>query len=218
MSGGIRAEIKVDEPARCQIAQISAAGSTSSYSITKSVDPEEPTHVTEEFMLDAAVPVEVLDLEEDVTKVFTYGSNHVYRFERPQNQGCPCECVEHFDCPVVDVHTTNGALYLVFHASDMAGLQNVIHALRDRFDGVQVQRLLRSQGEPDDHNLVFVDRQQFTARQLEVLETAHEMGYFEHPKGANAGEVADALDIATSTFTEHLSAAQRKLLNAVLGA
>ena len=42
------------------------------------------------------------------------------------------------------------------------------------------------------------------------------MGYFDHPKGANAGDVADALDISRSTFTEHLAAAQTKLLEAVL--
>jgi len=33
---------------------------------------------------------------------------------------------------------------------------------------------------------------------------------------ATAGEVADALDICTSTFTEHLAAAQRKLLEGLV--
>jgi hypothetical protein len=44
------------------------------------------------------------------------------------------------------------------------------------------------------------------------------MGYFEHPRTANAGEVADELDISRSTFAEHLAAAQSKLLDAVLDA
>jgi len=44
------------------------------------------------------------------------------------------------------------------------------------------------------------------------------MDCFDHPKGANAGEVADALDISRSTFAEHLSAAQSKLFDAVLDA
>jgi predicted DNA binding protein len=55
-----------------------------------------------------------------------------------------------------------------------------------------------------------------TDRQREVLRTAHEMGYFEYPRGANAGEVATALDIEPSTFTEHLNAAQSKLLDELL--
>jgi len=42
------------------------------------------------------------------------------------------------------------------------------------------------------------------------------MGYFERPKRANATEIAADLGIAQSTFTEHLMAAQRKLLRDVL--
>jgi len=42
------------------------------------------------------------------------------------------------------------------------------------------------------------------------------VAYFERPKGANATEVAERLGIAQSTFTEHLMAAQRKLLADVL--
>ncbi|MFP4188694.1 MAG: helix-turn-helix domain-containing protein [Halobacteriales archaeon] len=42
------------------------------------------------------------------------------------------------------------------------------------------------------------------------------MGYFNHPKRSNATEVADEMGIAVSTFTEHLSAAQRKILDDLL--
>jgi hypothetical protein len=49
-----------------------------------------------------------------------------------------------------------------------------------------------------------------------VLETAHEMGYFEHPKRANATEVAEALGINGSTFAEHVSTAQSKILESIL--
>ncbi|WP_408957412.1 helix-turn-helix domain-containing protein [Natrinema sp. 74] len=63
---------------------------------------------------------------------------------------------------------------------------------------------------------VVVDRNELTARQLEVVNTAHEMGYFDYPKGANATDVADELGIARSTFTEHLAAAQTKLMDAIL--
>ncbi|WP_455429089.1 helix-turn-helix domain-containing protein [Haloarcula regularis] len=63
---------------------------------------------------------------------------------------------------------------------------------------------------------MLVDRGQLTDRQREVLETAVEMGYFEYPKGANAGEVAEALDITVSTFAEHLAAAETKLLGSIV--
>jgi len=219
MSAGIRAEVRIDAPEGCPIATVSASTDASTYSISKSVDPNSPEKVTEEFMLDSAEPIEDVELEEDeVTNVFSYGSKDVYRFTRASGRGCPCECIEQFDCPVVDVHTHDGALFLVFHAHDIDDLQNVIAELRDRYPNVDVRRLLRSQQEHTEQNLVFVDRSELTDRQQEVLETAHGMGYFEHPKKANAGEVAEALDITTSTFTEHLSAAQKKLLGSILDA
>lgn len=55
-----------------------------------------------------------------------------------------------------------------------------------------------------------------TDRQREVLESAHGMGYFDHPKGANAGEVAAELGVSRSTFAEHLAAAQSKVLESIL--
>jgi len=216
-AGGIRAEVRVEAPAKCPIAAVSRRTGESSYSVSKSVDPTTSGRVTEEFMLDAGRAAEAggeggIELEE----VFSYGSKSVYRISRPWGQGCPCECVERFDSPVVDVHTRDGALYLAFHAEDMERLQAIIKGLRERYPALDIQRLLRSQPERADQNLVFVDRSELTDRQREVLETAHDMGYFEHPKGANAGEVAEALGITTSTFTEHLSTAQRKLLGAIL--
>ena len=65
---------------------------------------------------------------------------------------------------------------------------------------------------------MFVDRGRLTDRQREVLQTAYDMGYFDHPKRANASEVAAALDISPSTFTEHLAVAQQKILEAILAA
>jgi hypothetical protein len=99
----------------------------------------------------------------------------------------------------------------------MEELRGAVTALRDVYEDVDVKRLVSSREGDGTADLVFVDRGELTDRQREVLETAHQMGYFDHPKGANAGEVADELGITTSTFTEHLSAAQSKLLTSILG-
>ena len=213
-SSGIRAELAIHGPGNCPIASVSAETGATSRSISRSMGTVEGGTVTEEFALDAGVEVD----REGVERVFSYGSQDVYRFERERGAGCPCEAIELHDCPVVDVHTRAGTLYLVFHAPDMDRLQAVIGDVREAFDGVEVRRLLRSSEDRSEQELVFVDSGELTERQREVLETAHEMGYFEHPKGANAGEVAEALGITTSTFTEHLSAAQSKLFAAILGA
>jgi predicted DNA binding protein len=215
MGTGIRAELRVDADGTCPVATAAADAGASTFSISRGIDPEGTGTVAEEFMLDDSAADDPT-ADEDLESVFTYGSKTVYRFTRDRGQGCPCECVEQFDCPVVDVHTRDGMLYLVFHAADMAQLRDIITALRETYPQVDIQRLLRSQGEQSENDLVFVDRGRLTERQREVLETAHRMGYFERPKGANAGDVADALDISRSTFTEHLAAAQTKLLDAIL--
>lgn len=215
MSSGIRAEVKVDAAGTCPVAAASRDADAPTYSVSRSVNPSAPERVTEEFMLDSAtVPETDVDLEE----VFDYGSKKVYRFERDLGWGCPCEAIEQFDCPVVDIHTHDGMLFLVFHASDMEELQGVIGTLRERYPTVDVQRLLRSEHDRPEESLVFIDRGKLTDRQREVLETAHRMGYFDHPKEANAGDVAEKLGITTSTFAEHLAAAQSKLLDAILDA
>jgi predicted DNA binding protein len=92
----------------------------------------------------------------------------------------------------------------------------VVSELDRRWADVSVRRLLRSDDGSSGSDLVLVDRSELTDRQREVLETAHEMGYFEHPKRANGTEVAAALDLHPSTVAEHLAAAQGKLLDSIL--
>lgn len=53
---------------------------------------------------------------------------------------------------------------------------------------------------------------ELTNRQLEVLVTAYRAGYFERPRETTGAEVASELDISPSTFSQHLRAAQRKLV------
>ncbi|PGF16393.1 bacterio-opsin activator [Natrinema sp. CBA1119] len=54
-----------------------------------------------------------------------------------------------------------------------------------------------------------------TDRQSEVLRAAFEAGYYEWPRECTGADVAAALDIASATFSEHIHAAERKLLTAL---
>lgn len=56
---------------------------------------------------------------------------------------------------------------------------------------------------------------ELTDRQQEVLVTAYETGYFDRPRETTGAEVADQPGISASTFSQHLRAAQRKLLTAL---
>ncbi|MEF8775150.1 MAG: helix-turn-helix domain-containing protein [Haloarculaceae archaeon] len=214
MAPGIRVELKVEDPPGCTVAAATGSAGSSAFSVEKAVNPDAPETVTEEFA--TAGDLDSRGLSDDVDPVFEYGEDTVYRFERDRDRRCPCEVVEAHDCPVVDVHTRESDLYVTFHAPAMDRLQAVVGELRESYPSLSVQRLLRNSTDTPVGSPVLVDRDILTDRQREVLETAHTMGYFEHPKEANAGEVAPALGISSSTFAEHLAAAQRKLLDAIV--
>jgi len=213
---GIRAEVKIHSPSVCPVTAVSRElGASTSTVRTARPDPET---VTEEFVMDADPEVTAADLDlvgEDLDRIFSYGTEQAFRFERSPGD-CPCEDVERFGCPLLNVYARDDALVLVFHAADVETLRDVLTNLTDRWSDVSVHRLIRSGEDRADEDLVLVDKSDLTDRQADVLETAHEMGYFDHPKGANAGEVAAELGITQATFAEHLAAAQRKLLSTIM--
>lgn len=74
-------------------------------------------------------------------------------------------------------------------------------------------------GEPlDSGRLSEVLVSKLSEDQLRILETAYNMGYFDVPREASAGDLADELDIAQSTLSERLRVAQRNLLELLYGA
>lgn len=216
---GIRAEIKIYVPAACPVVGMANATGGSATSISKVENGSET--VTEEFVLengDAPDPHEVDGVKGNLESVFSYGDKQAFRFERSASSDCICEVIEDRGHPLRNVHAEDNELVVVFHTPDIDTLQEVLTSVREKWPTASVNRLIQSSQESSEEDLVFVDTRKLTDRQQEVLETAHDMGYFDHPKRANAGEVAHSLDISQSTFTEHLAAAQRKLLENILEA
>jgi len=215
MSSGIRATVSFAGPLKCPIAQFSAATGAVIEQVSTSVALAGSDGSVTEFLAperDTATGTEI----DGVWPVFSYGARTLYRTEHGDEERCPCECLGRFGSPVHRYVARDGGLRLVFHAEDFATLQTIVGELRERYPSLDVQRLLQPPLEGTPEERVFVNRGKLTDRQYEVLAIAYEMGYFERPKGANATEVAEELDISPSTFTEHLMAAQRKLLEDVL--
>jgi len=59
---------------------------------------------------------------------------------------------------------------------------------------------------------------ELSEKQLTVIETAHQMGYFEVPRETSADEIAAELDIAQSTLSERLRHAEKRLFDLVFDA
>lgn len=209
MESGVYAELEVTGDSICHVAN--ASTTTKIQTVSRSAAPDGGT-ATVDFTADTNA-----DLGE-VREVFEYDDKTIYRLEREEAsaQPCACEAVECHGCPVRHLQADGGSVTFTFVAPDLPSLREVVLDLREQFDGVSLRRLTRSEHPDGSGDLVFLDRTVLTDRQREVLETAHEMGYFDHPKRANATEVSEALDVNRSTFAEHLSAAQSKLLDVVI--
>ncbi|EMA45969.1 helix-turn-helix domain-containing protein [Halobiforma nitratireducens] len=218
MQGGVRIELRIDSPEACSVAAVSAATGATARSISWSVGPD-ADHVVEEFALEADgdSDADPHDHVQSLERVLADGSQEIYRFDRSRDDECPCGSIERLGHPVSTVEAQDGALFVTFYVSEIEQVRSVLRELRARYSGLSVERIIWSETEHDDTSLVHVDRDVLTERQKEVLEQAIEMGYFEHPKQANAGEVAEALDVNRATFAEHLAAAQRKVLPTIVG-
>ncbi|WP_423998841.1 helix-turn-helix domain-containing protein [Haloarcula salina] len=217
MPGRMLAEVEVFGPRSCQVAP--HAGEEWSVSKVARSTGSDEGRVVEEFTLrgDASSPPDPHRDRPTVEKVFSYDERHVFRLSRVADQGCVCEVVEAAGCVVQEVSADGQSLVVTFLVEDVPSLRDIVATLQSEGDAVKLRRLLEDT--PEEHKRpVVLDRSKLTERQREVLVSAHDLGYFEHPREASAGEVADALDISTSTFTEHLAAAQRKLLDDLLDA
>lgn len=207
MDTGIRAELAIRNPSVCQV-----AASASGERVDRIVRSSTPTEgvLVEDFSVNDSVTIP------DGTRVFEGDAETRYRITRESDQPCVCACIESHGVPVEPVAVEEGTLVVELYVEQVERVSEIVTDLKESFEGVLLRRLTRT-GVDNDSNLMFVDRSVFTDRQQCVLETAHQMGYFDYPKRANAGEVAKSLDISRSTFTEHLSAAQSKLIDSLVG-
>ncbi|MFB6082852.1 MAG: helix-turn-helix domain-containing protein [Halorientalis sp.] len=211
MSSGIRATVKFSTHDICPIVEHATAAEATVESVATSVRPGPEVPCATEFSIDGAD-----EHGGDLTPVFSHGSTRRYRVGHDDGISCPCECLGQFGCPVTRYVAREGQLTVVFHAADYDELQTVVGELREQFPEVDIKRFVQAPAGETGRDSVLVDRGKLTDRQLEVLERAYEMGYFENPRQANATEVADELDIDPSTLREHLSAAETKLLDDLL--
>ncbi|QLH77764.1 helix-turn-helix domain-containing protein [Halosimplex rubrum] len=211
---GLRVEMRVTDPGHCTPARAARTAGARVDAVSRTVDDG---RLVQEFTLrgDAEEVRECAAPDDDLEVVFEWDEGVRYRERGVDESPCVCGVLSEYGYPLDDISATDDGLRLSFYTPDADRLEAVVEVLRSRFGGVAVVGLERD-CDLADHDPVAVDRAELTDRQREVLETAFEMGYFETPKRANAGEVAEELDVALSTACEHLATAQRTVLSMVL--
>lgn len=212
MSDGIRAEVCLPTVPDHPMASLTVDG-PAIRSVTRSLPSADAEEAIFEFVFDT----HAVDTSNDrLQRVFEYGEKTAVRVRESDLESSPHTIVERHGSPIIETQARAGSLYLTFHALDLPTLRSILDDIREQYPDMQVIRLLQSSGQPQETDVIYIDRSELTTRQREVLQTAYDRGYFSHPKGANASEIAAELGIDRSTFAEHLAAAQRKLLGSVV--
>lgn len=212
MAMGIRSTVTFSDPEGCPVAEISDTLDTTVYSVTSSIPESETTPVVTEFAIQSPSPPEI----ERVDSIFSIGSTTLCRVEHRSDQACPCTSLGEFQIPITRFRAHDGSLSIVFHAGTFDELQSIIGSLRDRYESMDIRRLIRQPDESSPMDAVLVNRNRLTMRQLEILELAFDRGYFNRPREINATELADELGIDQSTLAEHMSLGLSKVLEDVL--
>jgi hypothetical protein len=85
-------------------------------------------------------------------------------------------------------------------------IRNMLRNFQDVGASPELRKLAEYEGQRDTLDAL-------TDRQLEALETAYDMGFYNVPREATTDDVAAELDIDSATLSEHLQRAERNLLS-----
>lgn len=205
---GIRVGVKVSGEG-CPIAQESTKADTNVTEVNKASLDQEGT-VVEEVVFEDDVDCS----NEAFSEMFSTGEFSIYQYNRTDEANCACDHVEEsLKQPISNVQIRNGSLYFTIHLDAIDDLQSMIETLDEEFETVTVCEIDHSDIKQTENTMTF-NRDELTERQREVYLAAYENGYFEHNDRANASDVAAELDIAVSTFSEHISIVQKKMADA----
>ncbi|WP_313696176.1 bacterio-opsin activator domain-containing protein [Halorarum halobium] len=111
----------------------------------------------------------------------------------------------------------DGDYHIVVQLSPGTDVRRVLRTVRESYPDVEfVSQRQVSEPSPRPGTLGTSVLGELTTRQRTVIESAYFAGFFEWPRGATGEEVAESLDIAGSTFHQHLRKAQGTVLEQLL--
>jgi PAS domain S-box-containing protein len=116
-----------------------------------------------------------------------------------------------------DVRVEDGVARFTVEVARESLARSLADAVMERFEGSELASY-RHSGERAETRQEFVARLrgELTDRQHAALVRAYTGGFFEWPHEATGDDLAEAMGVCRSTFHEHLRAAQRKLIGAIL--
>ena len=110
----------------------------------------------------------------------------------------------------------DGDYRMTVHLPPSTDVGRVIDAVRAAYPGADMLKRRQIQRDDAAARVRTVLESDLTDRQRATLEAAYHAGFFEWPRAAAGEDVAASLDIAASTFHQHLRKAQGKVFGSLL--
>lgn len=124
---------------------------------------------------------------------------------------CICPIFGSFECLAsIDSVESEGFIVSIV-VPDRAELEQVVAALRDVGATVQLLQIGDTRVRSAER-IVELPASDVTEKQLEAIRVAVELGYYETPRQASLGELAERLGISRSAVSQRLSAAESTLI------
>lgn len=170
------------------------------------------------YAVSGADPDRVRRLAEDTTAVrprllASRGTDALFEFE--VTGPCPARDLAMLETIPVSVRSERGTGRIEAEVLPPPDPAEVIGQFQsDHPDATLVEKTEKAESAPlfTNRELAQTLEQRLTERQLEVLQTAYDAGYYERPREATGEEIAETLDISVATFSQHVRAAEDHVL------
>jgi predicted DNA binding protein len=118
---------------------------------------------------------------------------------------------------VVDV--AGNRVRLQTYLPDRKALSNLVDALERTTEELQVRRLTRINldGDGTEQNTTTLDLTELTEKQRQAAIVAVRSGYYETPREASLGDLADELEISKSALSRRLNAVEAQVMKTAFG-
>lgn len=184
--------------------------------------PRADGRLLEYFTIEGVPPDRVLEVVRDASAIdearLVRAVDDSSLFEFVVSGPCIAGTLAEVGAVVREVVARDGIGRVVADVPPHVGVRTVVETVQGRHEAEFVARRERDRSAPEFTRKTFrdglVDR--LTERQLESLRTALAAGYYRWPREATAEECAERLGISQPTFTQHLRAGERKLLEVLL--
>ncbi|MFB6360005.1 MAG: bacterio-opsin activator domain-containing protein [Halobacteriales archaeon] len=154
---------------------------------------------------------------EGVVSVTRIGGEDAAHFELDLEPGSVFDRLAERGAEVRSLTAQPGQAELEVAVPEETGGRVILELLEDRFQGVELLSYRERERRPRSRaEFVAEFEDALTERQATALRSAYYSGYYDEPRTTSGDELAAAMQVSRPTFHQHLRAAERKLLAAVL--